>query len=475
MRSAVWALGLSFGLSAIACNISDEVVRPASECEAGATRADERCVNGVWVKITPAGDMSDDLASKDLGKGEEDMRLIDMGPDLCKQCTQEQACVAQTCMAITRIPNPLKGPRAFFGQSIDINKEWMAVGAPGQPGKDEQGRVLMYKRVDGGWSLAATLESSFNDRAGDGFGQSVAFFDDGLLVGAPTALVGRSKTGQVFWFVFDGEVWALKGPVTLEAGLAGQLGQHIAADGAAALVGLPGAALNTTEKVGLAYHVCPAGGCELSTLSSERAADVRALLGADAQLGMSLALAGKLAFAGAPFDNMSTGAVIGWSDVSAPKPVLLSSPEEEIGQRFGASLDLRKTSLMVGAPGFKGVGAVYRFNTDDLNKAPSTLLPNKVEANMAFGQSIDQAEGRVVIGAPGCASDAGCAIVFIPNGNLLVEDGRLEATVAGPHRFGEAVRFDETSAGLVVGAPEESSGASAPLTGSIYVYTPVAQ
>lgn len=468
MRSAVWALGLSLGLSAIACNISDEVARPTSDCEEGATRAAERCVNGVWVKTTPIVDMSGDLGPKDLGKVEEDMRLIDMGPDLCKLCTQEQACVAQTCMTITRIPNPLKVPRAFFGQAIDINKDWMAVGAPGQPGKDEQGRVLMYKRVEEGWSLAATLESSFNDRAGDGFGQSVAFFDGGLLVGAPTALVGRSKTGQVFWFApKNDETWELKGPVTLETGLDGQLGQNIAVDGTAALVGLPGASGKTAEKVGLAYRVCPAGECALSTLSSGE------LLGADAQLGMSLALDGRRAFAGSPFEKTSTGAVIGWSDVSEPSPVMLSAPAAESGQRFGASLDLLKNSLMVGAPGFKSAGVVYRFNTDDLKKAPSTLSPKNVEANMAFGQSIDQAEGRVVIGAPGCASDAGCAFVFIPNGNLLVEEGRLEATVGGPHRFGETVRFDETSAGLVIGAPEESGGANAPLSGSIYVYTPI--
>lgn len=470
---AVWALGLSLGLSAVACNLADEVVRTTPECEEGATRTGERCVNGTWVK-DQVKDMSPDLAPGDQGTPEEDMRLIDMGPDLCKQCGQEQACVAQTCMSVTRIPNPLKVPRAFFGQAIDINEDWMAIGAPGQPGMTEQGRVLMYKRLPEGWSLVATLESSSNDRAGDGFGQSVAFFNDGLLVGAPTSLVGRSRTGQVFWFVLNNDTWELKSALTLETGLDGQLGQSIVADGTAALVGLPGMD-GREEEVGLAYHLCPAGSCALSKLSSERDAGVRALLGAKAKMGMSLALSGKTAFAGAPFDNMSTGAVIGWADISSPAPAMLSAPSPESEQRFGTSLDLFKNSLLVGAPGFKNTGIVYRFSTEDLKKAPLKLIPSKTEANMAFGQSIDQEAGRVVVGAPGCASDAGCAVVFIPNGNLLVEEGRLTATVGGPHRFGEAVRFDQTSGGLVVGAPEESGGANAPLTGSIYVYTPAAQ
>ena len=111
----------------------------------------------------------------------------------------------------TLLPDGLD-ENARFGGSYDVDGDTLAVGAPEDPGdnEDNRGAVYVYERDGGEWTLETTLEDGreVNDTA-DGLGASVAVDGDTILAGAPYASYydfGFSSVGGALVFTrSDGE------------------------------------------------------------------------------------------------------------------------------------------------------------------------------------------------------------------------------------------------------------------------------
>jgi len=112
----------------------------------------------------------------------------------------------------TLLPDNLD-ENAQFGRSYDVDGDTIVVGAPEDPGSNERSRgaVYVYECDGGSWSLDATLEDTrdINDTA-DGLGSDVAVDGDTILAGAPYAIYyafGFSSVGGALVFTRSGGEW----------------------------------------------------------------------------------------------------------------------------------------------------------------------------------------------------------------------------------------------------------------------------
>lgn len=100
--------------------------------------------------------------------------------------------------------------RPRFGHAVALSGDLLAVGAPGravgQVWQGDRGRVFLYERVVGLWIPRVELLSPIGDRF-DAFGDSLAFADGKLYVGAPGSDATLPDAGQVFVYEEIAGVW----------------------------------------------------------------------------------------------------------------------------------------------------------------------------------------------------------------------------------------------------------------------------
>jgi hypothetical protein len=148
------------------------------------------------------------------------------------------------------------------------------------------------------------------------------------------------------------------------------------------------------------------------------------------------------------------------------------STNPQTGCLFGYSVAADGNLAVVGAPytsaqGFAATGIAYVFNTS--THALVATLANPAPENMVrFGSTVAISGSNVIVGAPGvdtAAADAGAAYIFdAATGNLL-------RTLANPmpaesDDFGMSVAISGNAA--VVGAPNDDTGATD--SGAAYIY-----
>ena len=84
--------------------------------------------------------------------------------------------------------------KQYYGYSTSVDGDTIAVGSPGEFfGTSYAGRVFVYKKTSGNWSLQATLQPSDSD-TGDSFGISVAIQGDTIVVGSYFCLLYTSPS-----------------------------------------------------------------------------------------------------------------------------------------------------------------------------------------------------------------------------------------------------------------------------------------
>lgn len=138
------------------------------------------------------------------------------------------------------------------------------------------------------------------------------------------------------------------------------------------------------------------------------------------------------------------------------------------GDRFGAALDGAGTTLVVGAPGRDGHGAVFVFVADALQ---ATLTPADARPGDEFGAALAVDGDTLVAGAPG----RGAAWVFTRAAGVWSERAMLAP--AGLGRAGAAV--DVAGDLVVIGAPAAAldgraeSGAAVAFRGAGDAWTPI--
>lgn len=266
------------------------------------------------------------------------------------------------------LKSPLAANNDFFGTSVAIDGDVIAVGTPGEDqGDNDAGAVYVFERVAAVWGAGKRVVAPARD-PGDDFGRSVALDGDRLLVGAPgEAGDGTSQTdnsvagaGAAYTFV-RGLNWGFESYIKAEDVAAGGFGQAVSLSADTAAIGEP----FRGDAAEGAVHVFVDGGAGAwlpqITLASENA-DAGAF-------GAAVALDGDVLAAGSESEvnGAAAGALYLFGRNDTDWLPLLYAPAAGDDDNFGASVGLFRDVIGVGAPATPvgmevDVGAVHVFH-----------------------------------------------------------------------------------------------------------------
>ena len=193
------------------------------------------------------------------------------------------------------------------------------------------------------------------------------------------------------------------------------------------------------------------------------------------RFGASVSLDGPLAVVGVPHDDVDQIIDAGhveifeWSEGWSDTPTLLFPPESHASGRFGSTVLLQGTTLLVAEPGTAGGGMVhvYEQNVDDEWVLAATLSTHETTLGDAFGSSLAMEGDTVFIGAPNTPG-GGAVYVFERNGDTWTRNQKVVSTdIDEGDYFGAALAVHNGL--LAVGAPGREDEAG-DLTNSGIVY-----
>lgn len=316
----------------------------------------------------------------------------------------------------------------LFGQSVAIDGDFMAVGAPGAdlPGSSNVGSVYMFQRNPANrnaWlQVAKILPPAVNTNGNDAFGSAVALQGNTLLVGAPNAnLPGAARSGRAFVFKLGSGGpgnWAVSQVlVALDNRASGLFGDNefygaaVALDGDTAIIGAHGAnrSGNTANwNFGAAYiHTRPnnAGAfSELKRLDEFNDTEVKAYSG----FGYSVDVSGDRIVVGvhattAPFGvikpgrariyERNEGGTDQWGLVRDASP-----SDGLISAHFGRSVAISGELILVGSPGPSETSSENRGFVEILRRTPGAtptwltidrVTQGTVTSGDRYGNSVD--------------------------------------------------------------------------------------
>lgn len=318
------------------------------------------------------------------------------------------------------------GAGDFFGSSVALSGDILAVGAPnesstatgvnsGDQNNDEatgSGAVYIFVRSDGVWEQQAYVKAS-NTGEGDQFGSSVSVSGATLAVGAwnedsnatgvnadGQANDGALQSGAVYVFARDGGDWSQQAYVKASnAGAGDGFGWSVALSGDTLAVGALGEASNASgvhadfdNEVQGNDDAPDSGAVYVFTRNNDTWSQQAYIKASNAEeedfFGISLALLGDTLAVGAYYESSSATGV--HTDVDNAEQHLNDAPQS---------------------------GAVYVF-TRDGNGAWSQLAYVKAlsaEAGALFGSSVALSDRILVVGAPnesGDAAESGAVYVY---------------------------------------------------------------
>ncbi len=140
------------------------------------------------------------------------------------------------------LPSP--DPDVLFATSVALEGERLAVGCPSATSAPDADAVFLYARVAGVWSLDACVAPPPGEGRYHDFGTSVALDGERLAVGAPDAPLGLEERGRVFLYGREGGAWSLEvsaGPHAAPPGASTipRFGWSVSLEGATLVAGDP--------------------------------------------------------------------------------------------------------------------------------------------------------------------------------------------------------------------------------------------
>ena len=313
-----------------------------------------------------------------------------------------------------------------FGYAVAVNGNTIAVGryntTTGQNRGD--GKVYIFTRTGTSWTETQTLVS--NDIAqGDLFGNSLAFENDTLVVGALNKTNGANFfQGAAYIFTRTGGAgnFTQQAKLTASDGVfADFFGYSVAISGDSVLVGATSLAGQPNSK-GKAYVFTRSG----TTWTEQAILQASDGVNGDA-FGFAVGISGATAVVGARLDDVGATADQGSAYVFTRTGTTWTQTQQLFGvettQRndtFGGSVAINGDLIAVGAPAHEFVGsianhgAIYVFRRDAADGVFSRtekLLQND-PAPDALGTSVAFDGTSIVAGAPSKDSARGAAYIF---------------------------------------------------------------
>lgn len=270
-------------------------------------------------------------------------------------------------------------------------------------GRDSFTGAACVFRFDGSsWMLEQELTPS-DGVAGDFFGVASDVQGDVAVI---TRFPTGSDFGAAYVYRFDGESWIEVQKLTPSDGeVNGSFGASVAIDGDVIVVG----AWSSTSPPGAAYAYRFDGSAwieEEKITPSEPESD----------FGTSVDLEGDTLVVGGSQTSSAVGTVyvFEFDGSSWTEHHQVTTSDAEEGSRFGDSVCVLGTTLIVGAPRDledRGSAFVYRFDGTTW-AAEQKLTADDGEVDDAFGESVSLSVGTALVSARRDDSDRGAAYVF---------------------------------------------------------------
>ena len=319
--------------------------------------------------------------------------------------------------------------------------------------------------------LASLLQTQLPDVTGPqaqaAFGHAVAAGDTYYAVGAPSVTTTQIDTGEVYVYNSSGAlVSRLTNP---NPGLDDRFGSAVAVSGNLVVVGAWKDDVSTTDAGG-AYLFRADTGALLFSLTNPNPN------GTD-EFGYAVAIEGNLVAVSARGENAGSndvGIVYIYSATTGMTVRTITNPDAAADDRFGSSLAMRGTTLIVGTPGddTTGVdsGRAYLFNPSTGSLIRTLENPSPADGDQ-FGTAVAIAGSHAVVGAPfddGLATDAGAVHQFDGLTGNFVRTIDHPAAAAGD-QFGVSVGVNGDQ--LVVGAAKADDPTNGADAGRAFLFS----
>lgn len=253
---------------------------------------------------------------------------------------------------------------AHFGASLDLERNWLAVGAP-DFAFNQGGVACVFDVTDPSNPIESISSVS---GGGSRHGTAVALEGDRLAISAPGV-----DEGAVFVLRFDGAAWgndALISPLGATGGVTGSFGASIALRDGNLYVGSPGDDAAGTNSGAVFFY--PA------LQNSDEQVLVPSTLSAGDRFGSSISCDDGVLVASAPHDDPAgtrSGSAYVYSFVGDTlyQRAQLTSPDGAAYDLFGAAVAVQDGRAAIGAPvDCADVGSVYVF--EDFGDAPKRAV-----------------------------------------------------------------------------------------------------
>lgn len=303
---------------------------------------------------------------------------------------------------------------AALGYSVAMSSTYLVTGAPADDvGGQDSGRVRVFDPATGTQLFEITNPSP---ATGDQFGTTVATVGSLVIVSAPYDDTDGTNSGQVYVFNLSSPTPTVPaGTIATPVvdGAQKRFGWSLAVSGSRLVVG--------TYDAGsvFVYNLSgPTPTVPVVTLASP-------MVPSHGQFGYAVAIQGTRVAAGAPFGSGGSSAVYLYDIAGATPtvPVLtFDNPAPQSLDRFGWSLALTATSLVVGTPYDNAVdieaGTVYAY---DLSSATPTTPIATLNApagavsrrSFHFGASVAVSGGKVIVGQPDGSNPLASGHVYV--------------------------------------------------------------
>jgi FG-GAP repeat protein len=335
---------------------------------------------------------------------------------------------------------------ADFGISVALEGDTALVGASYDNGG--QGAVYVFARENGVWSQKQKLTAA-DGAPNDWFGQSVALDGDTALIGGSQYL--NFGNGVAYVFTRSGGTWSQAQKLSAGDGVGrDQFGISVALHGSTALIGAYGVGFYR----GAAYVFNEADGTW--TQGQKLTADDASM---NADFGVSVALGEATALLGAYGDNAYQGAVYVFANAGGvwSQAQKLTASDGAANDHLGISVALDGDTAFAGAEGAtvgdnSHQGAAYVFTAADGTWSQTQkLVSSDGVAWDYFGRSVAVQGTQAMIGAYGPNAQQGAAYFFTsPNGSWNQSQAIIASDAAQGDQFGIWVALSGTN--VLIGA-----------------------
>jgi hypothetical protein len=366
------------------------------------------------------------------------------------------------------------GPGLFesYGLGLAASGDTLLVGAPGAF-PDEL--VDIYVRNGPSWKLQATLNSP-DGSSGDFFGESVAIQGDLVAVGAPDHL---SASGAVYVFSRAAGEWTFLAKLrAADAGSSARFGESISIDGNTMAIGAFGA----NQRRGAVYVFVNSGS---GWVEQQRLTAADALandnFGAALSLSNERLLVGAPLKDG-PTSDAGAAYVFTRTGTSWSQQTKLQRPGALASERFGTAVALDGDIAAIGATdvsveGVSGAGAALVFTRGGQTWAlQATLHSSEVSAGEQFGGAIALVGERLLVGAGydtvnGIALQGSAEVFLRENGSWVMKQRLLASEPGNEDQLGYGVALSGNFA--AASAPGTTVGGQA-YAGAVHAFISLA-